>query len=154
MGTDKTTCRTASRFVSNVRTDPKRKEFDKRSPKKKPKHEKQRLNMKVVCASKSMPSLALKSSSSRRARCTMSVSNKNKQVVSASKLNGKANQVAMAAALATLTASAPAFAAVNEVGQVAGAEFLPSILVPLVGLVFPGIAMAAFFIYAETEEIS
>merc|ERR1711937_17031 len=149
--TDKTTCRTVRRFVSHVRTDTKR--ILKRDPRK---HEKQRLKktMKVVCASKSMPRLALKSSSSRRARCTMSVSNKNKQVVSASKLNGKANQVAMAAALTTLTASAPAFAAVNEVGQVAGAEFLPSILVPLVGLVFPGIAMAAFFIYAETEEIS
>ena len=39
------------------------------------------------------------------------------------------NQVAAAAALTALTASAPALAAVNEVGQVAGAEFLPSVLV-------------------------
>jgi photosystem I reaction center subunit VIII len=31
--------------------------------------------------------------------------------------------------------------------------FLPSILVPLVGLVFPGIAMRAFFLYAEKESI-
>jgi len=94
------------------------------------------------------------------------------------------NQVAAAAALTALTASAPALAAVNEVGQVAGAEFLPSVLVrscdtkptrstervkstadrsprpplspnpqvPLVGLVFPGIAMAASFIYLESEK--
>jgi photosystem I reaction center subunit VIII len=33
-------------------------------------------------------------------------------------------------------------------------SYLPSILVPLVGLVFPGVAMAAFFIYSQKEEIS
>ena len=32
--------------------------------------------------------------------------------------------------------------------------YLPSILVPLVGLVFPGIAMAALFLYIEKEELS
>jgi photosystem I subunit 8 len=31
------------------------------------------------------------------------------------------------------------------------ASFLPSILVPFVGLVFPAIAMASFFIYIEHE---
>ena len=34
------------------------------------------------------------------------------------------------------------------------AAFLPSILVPLVGLVFPAIAMASIFIYIEKEEIN
>ena len=33
-----------------------------------------------------------------------------------------------------------------------GASFLPSILVPLVGLVFPAVAMALFFVYIEREE--
>ena len=33
------------------------------------------------------------------------------------------------------------------------AAYLPSILVPLVGLVFPAIAMASLFIYIEKEEI-
>jgi photosystem I subunit 8 len=33
------------------------------------------------------------------------------------------------------------------------AAYLPSILVPLVGLVFPAIAMAFFFLYIEAEEI-
>ena len=68
--------------------------------------------------------------------------------------NNVPNKVAVAAAVATLTAGSPALAAVNEVGQVAGAEFLPSVLVPLVGLVFPAVAMAAAFIYLETEQIS
>jgi photosystem I subunit 8 len=31
---------------------------------------------------------------------------------------------------------------------------LPSILVPLVGLVFPAIAMASLFLYIEKEELS
>jgi len=105
-----------------------------------------------VCAAKSMPRLAVKA---RRTRCTMSVSkNQNKQRVASVASQGKANQVAMAMALTTLTASAPALASVNDVAQVAGAEFLPSILVPLVGLVFPGVAMAAFFIYSAGEDIS
>nr|YP_009252770.1 subunit VIII of photosystem I [Cymbomonas tetramitiformis]ANA56904.1 subunit VIII of photosystem I [Cymbomonas tetramitiformis] len=33
-------------------------------------------------------------------------------------------------------------------------SFLPSILVPLVGLVFPAIAMASLFLYIQEEEIS
>jgi len=31
---------------------------------------------------------------------------------------------------------------------------LPSILVPLVGLVFPAVAMASMFIYIEKEQIN
>jgi photosystem I subunit 8 len=31
---------------------------------------------------------------------------------------------------------------------------LPSILVPLVGLVFPAVAMAGLFLYIEKEQIS
>lgn len=34
------------------------------------------------------------------------------------------------------------------------ASYLPSILVPLVGLIFPGISMALLFIYIEQEDIS
>jgi photosystem I subunit 8 len=34
------------------------------------------------------------------------------------------------------------------------AQFLPSILVPLVGLVFPAVAMASMFLYIEKEEIN
>lgn len=34
------------------------------------------------------------------------------------------------------------------------ASYLPSILVPLVGLVFPAIAMASLFVYIEQEQIS
>jgi len=34
------------------------------------------------------------------------------------------------------------------------ASFLPSILVPLVGLVFPAIAMASLFLYIEQDQIS
>lgn len=34
------------------------------------------------------------------------------------------------------------------------AAYLPSILVPLVGLVFPAIAMASLFLYIEKEEIA
>jgi photosystem I subunit 8 len=33
------------------------------------------------------------------------------------------------------------------------AAYLPSILVPLVGLVFPAIAMASLFLYIEKQEI-
>nr|YP_009367445.1 subunit VIII of photosystem I [Sarcinofilum mucosum]ARK14398.1 subunit VIII of photosystem I [Sarcinofilum mucosum]AWX53403.1 PsaI [Ulothrix zonata] len=34
------------------------------------------------------------------------------------------------------------------------ASFLPSILVPLVGLVFPAIAMTSLFIYIEKQEVN
>jgi len=34
------------------------------------------------------------------------------------------------------------------------ASYLPSILVPLVGLVFPAIAMASLFLYVEQEQIN
>nr|YP_009313853.1 Photosystem I reaction center subunit VIII [Hommersandiophycus borowitzkae]SCW22107.1 Photosystem I reaction center subunit VIII [Hommersandiophycus borowitzkae] len=34
------------------------------------------------------------------------------------------------------------------------ASYLPSILVPLVGIVFPGIGMALLFIYIEQESIT
>nr|AOC61591.1 subunit VIII of photosystem I [Gloeotilopsis planctonica] len=34
------------------------------------------------------------------------------------------------------------------------ASFLPSILVPLVGLVFPAIAMASLFVYIEKQEMN
>jgi photosystem I subunit 8 len=34
------------------------------------------------------------------------------------------------------------------------ASYLPSILVPLTGLVFPAIAMAALFLYIEQDEIN
>lgn len=33
-------------------------------------------------------------------------------------------------------------------------SFLPSVFVPLVGLVFPAVAMASFFLYIETEEVA
>jgi len=33
------------------------------------------------------------------------------------------------------------------------ASFLPSILVPIVGIVFPGLAFALFFLYIEQDEI-
>jgi photosystem I subunit 8 len=33
------------------------------------------------------------------------------------------------------------------------AAFLPSILVPIVGLVFPAISMALFFIYISIDDI-
>jgi photosystem I subunit 8 len=33
------------------------------------------------------------------------------------------------------------------------ASYLPSILVPLVGLVFPAVAMASLFVYIEQDEI-
>nr|AYR06336.1 photosystem I subunit VIII [Renouxia sp.] len=34
------------------------------------------------------------------------------------------------------------------------ASYLPSILVPLVGILFPGLSMALLFIYIEQETIS
>lgn len=34
------------------------------------------------------------------------------------------------------------------------AAFLPAILIPLVGLVFPAISMALFFIYVSIDDIS
>ena len=34
------------------------------------------------------------------------------------------------------------------------ASFLPSLLVPLTGLIFPGVAMAAFLLYGEREDPS
>nr|YP_009029059.1 photosystem I reaction center subunit VIII [Cylindrotheca closterium]AGH28598.1 photosystem I reaction center subunit VIII [Cylindrotheca closterium] len=34
------------------------------------------------------------------------------------------------------------------------ATFLPAILVPLVGLVFPALSMALFFIYISIDDIS
>jgi photosystem I subunit 8 len=34
------------------------------------------------------------------------------------------------------------------------AAFLPSILVPLVGIVFPALSMALFFIYVSIDDIS
>ena len=33
------------------------------------------------------------------------------------------------------------------------ASYLPSILVPLVGLVFPAIAMASIFVYIEKDQV-
>lgn len=38
--------------------------------------------------------------------------------------------------------------------QFMSAQDLPSILVPLVGLVFPAVAMASLFLYVEKEEIN
>ena len=34
------------------------------------------------------------------------------------------------------------------------ASYLPTILVPLVGLIFPAIAMASIFVYIEKQEIN
>jgi photosystem I subunit 8 len=34
------------------------------------------------------------------------------------------------------------------------ASFLPSILVPLIGLVFPALAMTSLFLYIEKEELN
>nr|YP_010537295.1 photosystem I reaction center subunit VIII [Hemiaulus sinensis]QXM17934.1 photosystem I reaction center subunit VIII [Chaetoceros laevisporus]UYC31082.1 photosystem I reaction center subunit VIII [Hemiaulus sinensis] len=34
------------------------------------------------------------------------------------------------------------------------AAFLPSILVPIVGLIFPAFSMALFFLYIQTDDIS
>nr|QCI05086.1 photosystem I reaction center subunit VIII [Callithamnion tetricum] len=34
------------------------------------------------------------------------------------------------------------------------ASYLPSILVPLVGIVFPGLSMALLFIYIEEDSIA
>ena len=34
------------------------------------------------------------------------------------------------------------------------AAFLPSILVPIVGLVFPAISMALFFIYVSIDDVN
>jgi len=34
------------------------------------------------------------------------------------------------------------------------ASFLPSILVPLVGLIFPAFSMALFFLYVSNDDIS
>ena len=34
------------------------------------------------------------------------------------------------------------------------ASFLPSILVPLIGLVFPALAMASLFLYIENDQLS
>jgi photosystem I subunit 8 len=34
------------------------------------------------------------------------------------------------------------------------ASFLPSILVPIVGIVFPALSMALFFIYVSIDDIS
>jgi photosystem I subunit 8 len=34
------------------------------------------------------------------------------------------------------------------------AAFLPSILVPLVGIVFPALSMALFFLYVSTDDIA
>nr|QCI05190.1 photosystem I reaction center subunit VIII [Centroceras clavulatum] len=33
-------------------------------------------------------------------------------------------------------------------------SYLPSILVPLVGIIFPGLTMALFFLYIEEESIA
>nr|YP_010903019.1 photosystem I reaction center subunit VIII [Hypnea pseudomusciformis]WCH55073.1 photosystem I reaction center subunit VIII [Hypnea pseudomusciformis]WCH55472.1 photosystem I reaction center subunit VIII [Hypnea pseudomusciformis]WCH56666.1 photosystem I reaction center subunit VIII [Hypnea pseudomusciformis] len=33
------------------------------------------------------------------------------------------------------------------------ASYLPSILVPLIGIIFPGVTMALLFLYIETENI-
>ena len=34
------------------------------------------------------------------------------------------------------------------------ASFLPAILVPLVGLVFPALSMSLFFLYTQIEDIN
>lgn len=34
------------------------------------------------------------------------------------------------------------------------ASYLPSILVPLVGIIFPGLSMALLFLYIEEENIA
>jgi photosystem I subunit 8 len=54
-----------------------------------------------------------------------------------------------------LTWPAQAHAAANLVAQIADqpfeAAFLPPILVPIVGLVFPAVAMASLFLYIEAD---
>ena len=47
---------------------------------------------------------------------------------------------------------APALAAAQEVAHVAGTEFMPTVLVPLTGLVFPAAMMGAFFLYASADD--
>ena len=34
------------------------------------------------------------------------------------------------------------------------AAFLPSILVPIVGIIFPAFSMALFFLYTQTDDIA
>ena len=53
----------------------------------------------------------------------------------------------------------PAFAAKEEappmdyIGKDFTAQFLPAIMVPLVGLVFPAFSMALFFLYSQDDDI-
>ena len=53
----------------------------------------------------------------------------------------------------------PAFAAkeippdTSYIGKDFTAQFLPAIMVPLVGLVFPAFSMALFFLYSQTDDL-
>lgn len=58
-----------------------------------------------------------------------------------------ANLVKLLPAAAALSAAAPAHA------EGMTAAFLPAIMVPLVGLVFPGLSMALFFLYSQKEDL-
>ena len=49
-------------------------------------------------------------------------------------------------AIAALTAAYPAHA------EGMSAAFMPPILVPIVGIVFPGLSMALFFIYSQKDQ--
>ena len=42
----------------------------------------------------------------------------------------------------------------NSIKKNMTAAFLPAILVPLVGLVFPALSMALFFIYVSVDDIN
>ena len=45
------------------------------------------------------------------------------------------------------------FSNIFNQNQTMTASYLPSILVPLVGIVFPGVAMALLFLYIEKDDI-
>ena len=42
----------------------------------------------------------------------------------------------------------------SEVCKIMTAAYLPSILVPIIGIIFPGFVMAFAFIYIEQDEIA
>lgn len=58
-----------------------------------------------------------------------------------------ANLVKLLPAAAALSAAAPAHA------EGMTAAFLPAIMTPLVGLIFPGLSMALFFLYSQKEDL-
>mmetsp|Transcript_38691 Transcript_38691/g.54481 ORF Transcript_38691/g.54481 Transcript_38691/m.54481 type:complete len:116 (+) Transcript_38691:104-451(+) len=74
----------------------------------------------------------------------------------------KAFNAKLLPAIAVMTATEPVWAKAKDtvpdvapayIGQEMAAGYLPAIMVPIVGLVFPALSMALFFLYVSADDL-